>query len=925
MGNALPFSDHHVLLGREKDLVFLLQRVEKSGITFVTGRPRMGKTLLLQKTSTRLCETARMVGYHECLETEGSLFLRATANLYANWLAAAGMIEQGRSLWERHKGDFVTKAGKAVGRVFDSLAGLLSPAQKIGSLVRESFDALAEGNRDVKTGGLSLPPLDYNQAIELLRILQLLAKPPCPMVLVLDALEKTTVLKSEFHLLQSFLAHLNDWPLLHVLAGLRCPELDEVGRDQAYEYACDLHKGSTAVVAIHELPSIDLSDSNERIRLEKWAQTRFPKQLDWAVDELLLWIDGFPGVLGYWEDAAGQMAIHTRSDLSRLANDAQQYRHREFDKLLPSLSAKHRGVAMRLAIMPRMDQDSWQLFKSIVLSGNDESTWRDLLRAHVLEDSERKGIPSYGHDTRHWAAYRWFADHPGFRLDLASEAASLIMDIGATWRSFAERDYPYAEALRALRRKTTDLPVGDIALTILDAGESLFQDSNLVNWKRFFNTWPQVLAADRRQVSVLSASICRWADIDGNVSTVIANLSAAIEMAEAPTEHKVTARLHRGADYIKRAQEGDLQRAIDDYSAVIDMSDAPALSKVFARFDRGVAFSRQEQEGDWQRAVDDYSTVIDMPDAPSVQKARAYFNRGWQYEHRGQEGDWQRAVDNYSAVIDMPEALAEPKARARNRRGVLYGERGQEGDWELEVDDYSAVIDMPDAPADEKAMARYNRAVRYAQRGQGGDWQQAIDDYSAVMYMPDAPADPKALASFNRGMFYAQRGHEGDLQRALDDFSAVIGMPEAPAECKAKAYCSRGVVFGQRGQEGDWQRALDDESTVINMPNGPAESKAIAMLNRGNRYAQPGQEGDLQRAFEDLSAVIDMADAPAKPKALARLNRSLLYGRRRQEGDFKRSLDDFSTVINMPDAPAEVITAWHNAKSIFVAGLQTMR
>jgi len=163
MGKDAKFSEYRGrVFGREQHVRFLMQRTKKPGLTVIVGRPKMGKTWFLRETCRRLAvQRDGLVGYEECLQTEPSLFLRASADLYSTWLSESRMIEQVGSLLIRHKEHLTTGIGQVVGRVFQGLVGVTAPRlAKIGELVRESFDALAKANMDLKTGGVALPPLD---------------------------------------------------------------------------------------------------------------------------------------------------------------------------------------------------------------------------------------------------------------------------------------------------------------------------------------------------------------------------------------------------------------------------------------------------------------------------------------------------------------------------------------------------------------------------------------------------------------------------------------------------------------------------------------------------------------------------------------------------------------------------------------------
>ena len=156
MSQAGAFPDRRDLLfGREPDIAYLMGRAKAKGLTAVVGRPKMGKTWLLEEVARRLAsDEGYLVGYHECRGQTSDLFLRAISDLYTRWLSDASYLAQARSLWKRHKDHVITGVGKAVGKVFKAVAGMAgSPLEKLGDLVQEAFGGLAIADRDRETGG----------------------------------------------------------------------------------------------------------------------------------------------------------------------------------------------------------------------------------------------------------------------------------------------------------------------------------------------------------------------------------------------------------------------------------------------------------------------------------------------------------------------------------------------------------------------------------------------------------------------------------------------------------------------------------------------------------------------------------------------------------------------------------------------------
>src|ERR1700760_2122974 len=136
-----PFKDRRdILFGRDAAIQHLCDRVQRPGITAVVGKPLMGKTWTLTEVARRLsAEGQYLVGYHESNGSEASHLLYAVSNLYARWLADSDMRGQAMAVWEQHKDGLVTRVGRFVGALFDSLGKTVAP-EGITKLVSLTFD-----------------------------------------------------------------------------------------------------------------------------------------------------------------------------------------------------------------------------------------------------------------------------------------------------------------------------------------------------------------------------------------------------------------------------------------------------------------------------------------------------------------------------------------------------------------------------------------------------------------------------------------------------------------------------------------------------------------------------------------------------------------------------------------------------------------
>ena len=110
-------DNHYKLFSRQEDIAYFLNRAKEKGVTFVTGRPMMGKTWLLREIGRQLVEREYIVGFVEAGGDPDDVFLRAIADAYERWLSDSSMREQAISMWKRRKGNLVTDVGRAVGAI----------------------------------------------------------------------------------------------------------------------------------------------------------------------------------------------------------------------------------------------------------------------------------------------------------------------------------------------------------------------------------------------------------------------------------------------------------------------------------------------------------------------------------------------------------------------------------------------------------------------------------------------------------------------------------------------------------------------------------------------------------------------------------------------------------------------------------------
>lgn len=398
------FSDRNdQLFGREAHVQYLCDRAGKPGLTAVVARPLMGKTWTLTEVARRLSTSGQyLVGYHESTAAESSHLLYTVSNLYARWLADSNMLEQALSLWQRHKHELVPRIGQMVGSLFKKLASQQFP-EGVEPVVTAAFDDLASAQKDLLSGGLHIAPLPYDQALSLTKLVAQVSGRR--VVLILDAWEKSPSMRAESAALEIFLKHRDDWPHTHVFLAIRNPDVDSTQANaEAYQRAHDLCKINRAA-QVYDLPPINLTDAKERARFVDFVYKHVPVAQQVGEQDLLKMIDNYPGVLYFWRDPAKHTEMQTADDLRQEAGHAQSGRYPEFDHLLKDLEANQCMLAVRLAFFPRLDAGRWKTFQPWLMKDLSDAAINGLIDAGVLSDDR---FPTYGHDTRHAAARRWF-------------------------------------------------------------------------------------------------------------------------------------------------------------------------------------------------------------------------------------------------------------------------------------------------------------------------------------------------------------------------------------------------------------------------------------------------------------------------------------------------------------------------------------
>ncbi|SCY32615.1 hypothetical protein SAMN05216420_104255, partial [Nitrosospira sp. Nl5] len=430
-----PFPDRRgSLFGRTPDLSHLLDRAGRKGMTAVVARAQMGKTWLLEQLAQELGEEPYrcLVGYFEDHGEGGDALLRAVSDLYTRWLSDASYRQQAKMVWKQQRNDLLAKFSLSLGHVLDKIAA----SQPIATVVDEALQGMISANQTLRSGGLELKPLQYEQAQKLVALVaQVSAR---PVALVLDGWEKSSPITVQANTLDAILRHFDDWPGVHIFLGLR----PENGADR---YVENMQEARPGMAELYGLPRLHLDDLAERQRLLAWLREEIPAARAAGEDELMAMIDGHAGVISRWQDDAATLT--TVDDLRRRVDEANRYLYQEFDRLLPDLpnDSPARQLAIRLAIFPTADSRFWNLVKRPLLDKIDEAQLDTLVQQKILESADP---PSYGHDKRWEAARQWC--YKKWRVSFKREAEAAVFSMAAQVCDVEERSGYFASALAAL-------------------------------------------------------------------------------------------------------------------------------------------------------------------------------------------------------------------------------------------------------------------------------------------------------------------------------------------------------------------------------------------------------------------------------------------------------------------------------------------
>jgi tetratricopeptide (TPR) repeat protein len=811
------------MFGRAGDMAFLRDRVTRKGLTVLLGNPRIGKSWLLQRLCALLSDSRDfVVGYALCTGEESQLLLHATMDMYRRWLGDSTWREQAGVLWRQAKrGNLVKCFGESLARIMDPLfdAGLAAanpPAAVLNGILKH----LLRANDDFITASVQLPSLSYEQARDLCQVVAMATGKP--IVLVLDAWEKSGYLEKDAGILETFLDCHADWPDVHVLAAIRKGS----GADDVVRGLKCFH-----LAASREVESMDLRNPAECDRMLAVVRARLPFTEDVRAKRLLGLVAGNPAVLDSWFLASN---LRTEERLAALAENAHANLYPEL-AALPDLPSPRRNVAVRLALIGQIgSRAEWSALRDVILSDISDEVIVDLQTQGLLD--RRYDFPTYGHDTRHQAARRRLLENAPLML-LQEEAEGVIVRLAR-----AHAAAPNATPLYIM--KLIVLGVAARFLGVSGAYRAIGTAAALV---------VQGIALEQEELDLFS----RYGPEASSACAGTAPLLAQAFISRGSTRH----------------QAGDTAGAIADFAAALAMPDAPSRLKAFAFVGRGVA---KALAGDWPGAVIDHNAALATPDIPDDLKAHVLATRAFA---KLLARDTQGAIADCTAALSLPSAPAEQKPLVLCVRSIA---KRQAGDIHGSIDDCEAVLGMPDASAEAKARARVNRGDAKAK---AGDAAGAIDDYNAVLAAPDVPDDVKASARISLGEARGQAGNTSaviaDCVAAIAVTKAPDTMKTAALGGAARA-CYSGGQFCEAAELArqaltlrpgeDWIRA---NLAIALLRLGKAE-EAIAEYARVAAGATDAAELDRIARCDLLDAMKDVPDLPGACEALEILDRRIV-------------------------------------------------
>ena len=448
------------LFGRAGDAERLCTRVRHTGLTAIVGRPMMGKSWLLEEVARQLAADIapyHLVGFSRSYGNPDSL-LRAVSDLYQRWLADDRGWQTVRMAWTQQKDRLLPAFVGFLGKLAKDFPGLPKPA---GAAIDEALKGLVAVRDALQSGGLSLPPLPYDQARELLASVATISGRP--LVLLMDQWEAAPNPTAEALPLRQFLRDAEAWPTCHIILATSTQNAPAVAA------ARKLAQTYPGYAGISELTEMAL-DAPEQRRLGDFVRGRLPAVWDMTDAGLAAMIEGYPGVLYRWTSGDTVERMRGREDLAAAAREAQDLSFPELKELLDALEGERLRAAVRIALLPMLqDRSAWTALRQHVLASLPPDVLDRLRQASVLQSVNP---PGFGHAKRAEAALRRLQGWNG--ATVASEAECLILALAGSIRRIDETALFPASALHALLKVAVASELGALPRAICESAATMF-------------------------------------------------------------------------------------------------------------------------------------------------------------------------------------------------------------------------------------------------------------------------------------------------------------------------------------------------------------------------------------------------------------------------------------------------------------------
>ncbi len=456
------------LFGRAADLERLRQRAGRTGLTAVVGPAQIGKSWLLLELARQLAEAVSprtLVGYTASPGGAFDPLLQVVSDLYQRWLSEAGVWAQVRMAREQRKDRLLPSFAKFVGRLSEKAAKSVPGVGEVfGAAIRESMDALVAAGEDLHSGRLIVSRLEHRQAQELVASVRAISGRP--VVLVMDQWEESRGLDVQATLIRDVLRAPEQWDGCHIVVGARA------GSEAAATLET-LRKDFPGRAHIHQLAEMDLPDAAEQRRMVGFLRPQVPGIWNSDDDAVMELVGGYPRVIDRWLADDSRDKARTLDGLRDLVRESIQYRYSDLETLLMALDGDRRKLAVRLALVPLVeDASAWSALRPVLLADIDTDALDDLKDRNILDrDAE---CPNFGHPTRRDAARTFLAGRRSAAV--TTEANALSLGLARAIVAIDDSGVPFALALRGLPEAAGQRSLGQVALALCQAAVALLNE-----------------------------------------------------------------------------------------------------------------------------------------------------------------------------------------------------------------------------------------------------------------------------------------------------------------------------------------------------------------------------------------------------------------------------------------------------------------